>query len=115
MSLGSLGNVSDENDENDETTNTNTLPKCSSLPRLLVRLSVCLFVLNSLTSLNSLIEVVGTRYTKRYVEFRLANDDSIDELHAGTLIDKQHKLVALIKEVVAHDTRAHANVQYATL
>ena len=26
----------------DKTTNTNTLPKCSSLPRLLVRLSACL-------------------------------------------------------------------------
>ena len=25
----------------DKTTNTNTLPKCSSLPRLLVRLSTC--------------------------------------------------------------------------
>ena len=43
----------------DETTNTNTLPKCSSLPRLLicssarllVCLSVCLFVCLSLLSL----------------------------------------------------------------
>ena len=43
--LGSLGNASDENDESDKTTNTNTLPKCSSLPRLLVRLSACLLVL----------------------------------------------------------------------
>ena len=51
--LGSLGRIKefrefrefrDESDESDETTNTNTLPKCSSLPRLLVRLSVCLLV-----------------------------------------------------------------------
>lgn len=46
----------------------------------------------------------GTRYTKRYVEFRLANDDSINKLYAGTLIDKLHKLVALVEEVVAHNT-----------
>ena len=80
--------------------------------------------LNSLISLNSLITPRlsvqrmpkhGTRYTKRYVEFRLANDYSIDKLHAGTLVDKLHKLVALIKEIVAHNTRAYANVQYATL
>ena len=38
----------------DKTTNTNTLPKCSSLPRLLVRLSVCLLVCLSLLSLSSL-------------------------------------------------------------
>ena len=44
--------VRDERDEKtttsgrtDETTNTNTLPKCSSLPRLLVRLSACLLCL----------------------------------------------------------------------
>ena len=37
----------------DKTTNTNTLPKCSSLPRLLVYLSVCLFVCLSLSSLSS--------------------------------------------------------------
>ena len=53
--LGNLGNLGrikefrefrefrDESDESDETTNTNTLPKCSSLPCPLVCLSACLF------------------------------------------------------------------------
>jgi hypothetical protein len=45
----------------------------------------------------------------------LADYDRINKLNACTLVDELHELVALEEEVVAHNTRAYANVQNATL